>query len=460
LIGEDSGLETADTLSVFGLGKLGATMAACFAYRGFNVIGVDVDPKAVDLLNSAQAPVLEPGLTELIASCRERLSATTDAQLAVLGSQVSFVIVPTPSDQDGSFSLEYLCSVMREIGHALAIKEGYHLVVVTSTVMPGATSRELIPLLEEASGKKCGVDFGVCYSPEFIALGSVIRDFLNPDFYLVGEFDERSGAVLCAVNDRVSENSAPVKRLSIENAELAKIAINSYVTLKISFANMLADFCEKIPGGNVDEVAEALGLDQRIGRKYLTGGLGFAGPCFPRDNVAFGFLGEVLDVDTQLLRANHDYNSKRTSRVLSTIEGLLPEGTKAAVLGLSYKPHSNITEWAPGIEFCELLADRGLNVVGHDVLALSISQTPRRASVSITDNLRDALEGAETIIVATPDPVYRNLLVGEIAPSKKILVLDCWRVVPHLRNDPIVDYWAVGENRLARDLASNEGWLV
>src|SRR6185437_6603583 len=153
---------------------------------------------------------------------------------------------------------------------------------------PGATGGPIRAALEDASGKRAGTDFGLCYSPEFIALGSVIRDFLNPDFYLVGEFDQRSGDALDEVNRKICVRDPVVHRMSIENAEIAKIALNSYVTMKISFANTLADLCERIPGGDVDVVTDAIGSDARIGRKYLTGGLGFAGPCFPRDNVALG----------------------------------------------------------------------------------------------------------------------------------------------------------------------------
>ena len=148
----------------------------------------------------------------------------------------------------------------------------------------------MLPILERESGKKAGKDFGLCYSPEFIALGSIIRDFLNPDFTLLGEFDERCGAHLEEVYKRVMGPDTPCARMSLENAELTKISVNTYVTTKITFANMLAEMCEKLPGGNVDVVTNALGLDSRIGRKYLTGSIGYGGPCFPRDNVALSFM--------------------------------------------------------------------------------------------------------------------------------------------------------------------------
>ncbi len=178
-----------ENLSVIGLGKLGASMLAGMASRGFNVIGVDIAESTVRAVNEGRAPVQETGLEEMISAHRDKVRATTSHEEAVLSSDVSFVIVPTPSDRRGAFELQYAKYAFEQLGKALAKKDSYHVIVLTSTVLPGATRHGLLPVLEATSGKKCGKDFGLCYGPEFIALGSVIRDFLNPDFYLVGEFD-------------------------------------------------------------------------------------------------------------------------------------------------------------------------------------------------------------------------------------------------------------------------------
>src|SRR6476620_9156888 len=310
-------------IAVIGLGKLGATMTACLASRGFNVIGVDVSQKAVSAMNAGRAPAQETGLDELIVKHKDRIRATLSHEDAILKSDLSFVIVPTPSDERGAFSLQYAAYAFEAIGKALAKRERYHTIVLTSTVLPGSTRYGLLPILEKHSGKRCGKDFGLCYSPEFIALGTVIRDYLNPDFYLVGEFDERSGAALESVNDRVALNKAPSKRMSLENAELAKISVNSFVTLKISYANMLADLCERIPGGDVDVVSDAIGMDKRIGRRYLTGGFGYGGPCFPRDNVALNFIGKHVGASTQLLEVNDDFNRTISPRFIEKLKPYL-----------------------------------------------------------------------------------------------------------------------------------------
>jgi UDPglucose 6-dehydrogenase len=185
------------------------------------------------------------------------------------------VIGPTPREARGVFSLQYASWVFREIGRALKDKDAHHNIVLTSTGFPGATRYGLLPVLEQESGKKCGRDFRLCYSPEFIALGSILLDFLNPDFTQIGEFDERCGSQLEACYASIMENNPPCKRMSIENAELAKVALNTFVTTKIAYANMLADLCERIPGGDVDIITDALGSDGRIGAKYLKGAISY-----------------------------------------------------------------------------------------------------------------------------------------------------------------------------------------
>ena len=225
-------------VSVVGLGKLGACMVASMASKGMQVIGVDVNSKTVDLFNRGCAPVLEPDLSELIAANRGKLSATLDYKTAVLGSDTTFIIVPTPSDEKGGFSLRYVAQAAREIGRALAEKPGYHNVVVTSTVLPGSTHFAVLPILEQESGKKCGPDFGLCYNPEFIALGSVIHDLLNPDFILIGESDKRAGEDLEGLYKSFCNNSPPITRMNFVNAELTKISVNTFVTTKITFANI------------------------------------------------------------------------------------------------------------------------------------------------------------------------------------------------------------------------------
>jgi UDPglucose 6-dehydrogenase len=431
--------------SIVGLGKLGASMAAAIASRGFPVVGVDVVQQSVDKLNAGVAPVQETQLQGLISSNRERLRATTSHQEAILGSDITFVIVPTPSDERGAFTLQYAQWAFREIGQGLAMKSDYHLVVLTSTVLPGSTRFGLLPVLEQESGKRCGPDFGLCYSPEFIALGSVIRDFLNPDFTLIGEFDDRSGSVLEQAYAGVLANNPPCKRMSIENAELAKIAVNTFVTMKISFANMLADLCERIPGGDVDVVTDALGADTRIGRKYLTGALGYGGPCFPRDNVALSFLARALGTQADLAEATDARNRLVAESVLHKVQSHITRGSTVAVLGLAYKPASVVVEESQGIHLAQAVSRAGARVVAYDPLAADSARSVL-PEVVILDSLADCLAQADVVLVTTPDPVFRRLSVEDILRGKQhVTVVDFWRILDRqLARDPAITYIPVG----------------
>lgn len=433
-------------VSVIGLGKLGASMLAGMAHRGFNVIGVDIAESSVRAVNEGRAPVQETGLEEMIAAHKDKIRATLSHEEAVLGSDISFVIVPTPSDSRGAFELQYARFAFELLGKALAKKEGYHVIVLTSTVLPGATRHGLLPVLEAASGKKCGPDFGLCYSPEFIALGSVIRDFLNPDFYLVGEFDKRSGDVLEEVNRGICMKEPVVRRMSIENAEVAKIALNSYVTMKISFANTLADLCERIPGGDVDVVSDAIGSDTRVGRKYLTGGLGFAGPCFPRDNVALGFLCDQVGADAQLLQTNHDYNKSLAPRIAAKLAPMMRKGQTAAVLGLAYKPLSHVVEESQGVALALAMADAGMRVISYDPLATEGARAAFRGQVLLAESIPSTLADAALVVVTTPDAPFRALKADDFVGTKEsVTVVDCWRCLDSsVQNDPRIRYIPLG----------------
>jgi len=423
------GLANAPTRpAVIGLGKLGAAMAAAFAERGLSVLGVDVDERAVDALNAGRPPAPEAGLETLIRRNRDRLGATTDTAEAVVRSDIVFVIVPTPSRSDGGFATDYAAATFRAIGAALRHKATPLTVVLTSTVLPGATRNTLLPVLEQESGKQAGVGFHLCYSPEFIALGSAVRDFLNPDFILIGEHEKVAGDRLEAFYGTVLENDAPSRRMGLENAELAKLALNAYVTNKITFANVLADLCERLPGGDVDAVTGALALDSRIGGKYLTGGAPYGGPCFPRDNAALARVAEDLKVDAGLMHAVDRNNHERPHTWARYLQAWLAPGDTVAVLGLAYKPGSHVVEAAPGLLLARELAAAGIAVVACDPMipADAWAAYPEAEAVTLTvvDDARDAIGRARAVCLASPDPAFRDLSPDLFAGR---LVVDFWR---------------------------------
>lgn len=424
------------TVSIVGLGKLGASMMGAIASRGIDVIGVDISPAVVNIINDGGVHVIEPGLADLVNEHHARIKATTDYREAVLNSDITFVVVNTPSEKDGSFSTKYVERAFHSIGKALREKNTYHLVCLTSTVMPGDT-RGLLPVLEHASGKAASSrTFGLCYSPEFIALGSVIRDFLNPDFVLIGEFDEKSGDTLQEFYTRVMANSPQYKRMSIENAELTKIAINTYITTKISFANMIADLCERIPGGDIDVVTDAIGTDTRIGKKYLKGGAGYGGPCFPRDNVALGALARKLGTTAPLAATTDTFNRHLPVAYGTLVRNLCRSHERVVILGASYKPDSPVTDESQGMLLAQYLRSKRVRA---DIMDPLVPECPVEFG---------KLRNYDVIVIANNDPVF-NQLTPEMLRSRCTIV-DMWRMYRNrleITGNPDIRYIPIGLGR-------------
>jgi UDPglucose 6-dehydrogenase len=432
-------------LSIIGLGKLGAPMAAVMAYKGHTVVGVDINPGFVSAINHGKAPVNEPGLQEMIEANRERLSATGSYEEAILKTDVTFIIVPTPSDKDGRFSLRYALASVEEIGAALRKKDAWHLVVLSSTVMPGSVGGSLLPALEKASGKKCGRDFGLCYNPEFIALGSVIRDMLNPDMILIGEFDERCGSILQELYTGVCESNPRINRMNFVNAELTKLSVNTFVTTKISYANMLAQVCETLPGADVDVVTAAIGCDTRIGQKYLKGALGYGGPCFPRDNVAFSALARANGVPALLAEATDQLNRRQVPRLAEMMAALLPKGGVAGVMGLSYKPNTEVIEESQGLALAKHLAEMGVKVIVYDPQAMENAKKVLTGDVTYASAVSDCARLADVLAITTPWGEFRGVAPGDLKrQDRKVTVLDCWRLLPRHAFEPVCNYLTLG----------------
>jgi UDPglucose 6-dehydrogenase len=424
------GSARAVTLSVVGLGKLGAPMAAVFAAKGYEVIGVDLHEPYVDAVNAGRAPVPEPRLQELIESSRSRLRATTAIEAAA-EADISFIIVPTPSGPDHFFSPEYVVAAVEQIGRALRRTRADHLVVVTSTVMPGHTGGVIRQALESSSGRTVGVDVGLCYSPEFIALGSVVHDLLNPDMVLIGESDPTHGEALEAVYRSVTESNPVVRRMNFVNAEICKIAVNTFVTTKISYANMLAELCERLAGADVDVISRALGSDSRIGHKYLKGGVAYGGPCFPRDNKAFAALGRSLGVRCDLAEATDRINDHQVQRLFGAVQAIVARGSRIAILGVAYKLHTPVVEQSQGLALARLLAAEGYGVVIADPLAAAAAREALDGRVEVAPGFAEAIAGADAVVVTTPWPEIRDLPAETFArPGGRLPVIDPWGLLP------------------------------
>jgi UDPglucose 6-dehydrogenase len=408
-----------EKVSVCGLGKLGACIAATMAERGFDVIGVDIDPEKVNRINNGLPPVDEPMLAETIKAGRARFRATNDPQETVQ-TDVTFFIPPSPSLPDGSFSTEFLLRAMQTVAQALrnADKRG-HLFVCSSTTTPGACDEILVPMLEKETGWVCGKDFGFCYNPEFIALGNVIQGLLEPDLVLIGESDPASGDALEKLYHEYNRNKPRIARMSIISAELTKISVNSFITMKISFTNQLRMIAERFPKADVHTVLDAIGSDSRINHKYLRAGGSFGGPCFPRDNRLLAYTAKQIGLSAPLAEATDEVNEATKEDLLAQITGKIKPNDVVAVLGLAYKPDTYIVEESTGLFLAQNLKRNGYRVLVHD-FAASPENSPTLLEFEVLPDLK-ALRTRNDIklaIICCPWPQYRDL---KVAPSTTVL---------------------------------------
>jgi len=435
-------------ISVIGLGKLGSPLAAVFASKGFTVVGTDLNPALVDALNRGEAPVDEPRLQELIDAHGERLRATHDAAAAVADSDVTFIIVPTPSDDAGRFQNRFILGALEPVGAGLRRKKGYHVVVITSTVMPGSTGGDIRAALEVASGRTVGTELGLCYNPEFIALGSVVRDMLSPDMILIGESDSKAGEILERIYQQSCDNKPAVRRMNFVNAELTKISVNTFVTTKISYANMLADICDHIPGADVDVVTTAVGADSRIGAKYLRGAVGYGGPCFPRDNVAFAALARSIGARAELAEATDTVNRYQVERVLGAIQAQLKQPGPIGILGLSYKPDTSVVEESQGVALAARLLEEGHEVIAYDPKALDAARATL-GTLGAAPSAEDCVGRAALVVVMTPWPEFRGIPLSAFTRTPRMTVIDCWRLFAREELGTVADLVYLGQGALA-----------
>ena len=352
------------SVSVFGLGYVGCVSSACFAREGHTVIGVDVNPTKVALVNSGRSTIVEEGIAELVANVvtSGRLRATTSVREAVHATEISLVCVGTPSASNGALDLSYVERVCFEIGEALRDKGGFHTIVIRSTVLPGTVHGVATPALERGSGKKAGVDFGVCSNPEFLREGTSIKDFFDPPFTLIGA---DSGQASDAVKGLYAGLEAPVHVVAVRVAEMVKYACNCYHGLKVGFANEIGNICKAL---DVDshEVMRIFCEDRKlnISAAYLKPGFAFGGSCLPKDLRAVTHKARELDIETPILRATLESNRRQIERAFTMIQKT--GARRIGMLGMSFKPGTDDLRESPLVSLIELMVGKGMELAIYD----------------------------------------------------------------------------------------------
>ncbi|MGB0013870.1 MAG: UDP-glucose/GDP-mannose dehydrogenase family protein [Candidatus Sulfotelmatobacter sp.] len=397
------------SISVFGLGYVGTVTAACLAHKGHNVIGVDLSPGKVEAMQSGRSPIVEPNVSDLISQSHaaKHLHATSDSAYAVVNSDISFLCVGTPSLRNGKLDLGHIEPVCRDIGQVLKKKNGFHLVVLRSTVLPGTAETIVVPALEKSSGKKLGEDFGVCVNPEFMREGTAVADFLEPAMTVIGAADSKHSGILREVYEWVPGR---VFETSFRSAEMVKYVCNAWHAVKVSFANEIGTLAKEL-GVDAEAVTEIFTADTKlnISPTYLKPGFAFGGSCLPKDVRALSYRAKELDLNLPLFQSILASNDEHLDRA---VEMVLTTGkNKVAVLGLSFKAATDDLRESPQVQLVKRLLGEGRQIrIWDDNVSLGhligsnrqyIEEVIPHIGSLLSTNMKEVVGDAEVVVIAT-----------------------------------------------------------
>ena len=404
-------------ISIFGIGYVGCVSAACFAREGHAVIGVDVNPTKVEIINSGKSPIVEQGIDELIHEVVKagKLTATTNSAEAIGASDVSLICVGTPSKPNGSLNLDHVRKVCEEIGTAIGVKSERHTIVIRSTMLPGSIESVAQPALEKTSGKKAGKDFGLCVNPEFLREGTSLKDFYAPPFTLIGADDEETAKVVSSLYSNID---APVFITSVKTAEMVKYVCNCFHALKVSFANEIGNICKALELDS-HEVMNVFCADTKLNLSsyYLKPGFAFGGSCLPKDLRAVSYKAKELDVEVPVLSAISITNRLQVEKALDMV--LRTGNKRVGVLGFSFKAGTDDLRESPMVTLIETLLGKGLELVIYDrdvslarlfgsnkeYIEHEIPHIARLMRSSIDEVLNDA----DTIVIGNKSEEFRQI---------------------------------------------------
>jgi UDPglucose 6-dehydrogenase len=397
-------------IAVIGTGYVGLVTGACFAEFGVDVTCVDKDADKIARLNAGEMPIYEPGLEQIVSKNVQagRLRFTTDLKQAVEQALVIFLAVGTPPKEDGSADLSFVEAAARSIAEHM---NGYKVIVTKSTV-PIGTGERLRKLIGE--NLKTRLNFGIVSNPEFLREGAAINDFMRPDRVVIGSRDEEAIAIMRDLYRPLYLIEAPFVLTSLEAAELAKYAANAFLATKISFINEVANLCESI-GCDVHDVARAIGMDRRIGSKFLHPGPGFGGSCFPKDTRALAAVAREFGRESTIVDAVIDVNRRQREAMVPKIEKLVGslQGKTIAVLGLAFKPETDDMREAPAIDIVQALVERGATVNAYDPVAMTEAAKVLPQVTYVTDEY-EAVAGADALVFVTEWNQFRALDMARV----------------------------------------------
>jgi len=435
---------------LIGGGHVGLVSAVCFADRGYDTILYERDVERAELIQAGRPPFFEPNLEGLLKKTIDggKLQISTNLEEAISDSEIAFVAIGTPSRPNGSINLTSIETSSAELGEALRSKAGYCLIVMRTTVIPGTTENLVKPTLEKHSGKDAGEDFGLAMQPEFLREGSAIEDTLSPDRIVIGEYDKRSGDVLETFYlDFYKGRAPPIIRMNLACAEMVKYASNAFLATKISFINQIANICEKIPGVDVARVADAMGLDKRIGGRFLNAGAGFGGSCLGKDLSALIAFSKQFGCKPNLLEAVLDVNEKQALNIVESARQQLGDLVKKriAILGLSFKPNTDDMRDAPSVRIVKRLLDEGASVVVYDPAAMKNASAIFKDQVDYAKSGLECVSNADCAIIVTEWDEFRKFGPDDFKEKMRCAVLiDGRKIYDPLRFSKELNYVGIG----------------
>lgn len=413
-------------ISVVGSGYVGLCTAVGLASKGNDVTCIDVDKTKVGKINKGQPPIFEERMEEmLLQSVKRKILRATTVINAALDTDITFIAVGTPSLDDGSMDMKYIKKSSKDIGKALRNKKSYHLIVVKSTVLPETTDKIVIPILEKFSDRKCGKDFGVCMNPEFLREGSAIKDFIEPDRIVIGQYDNKSGDTLEKV---YKDFKAPVIRTNLMTAEMIKYASNAFLATKVSFINEIGNICKKL-GIDTNDVARAIGYDKRISPFFLQSGIGFGGSCFPKDVSALASKSKEIGYNPDILLSVLDVNKRQPLRIIDILKKKCNiKNKKIAVLGLAFKSGTDDVRGSPVIPVIKKLVEMKAKVHVYDPQAMDNAKALFK-DINYCRSASEALKDADACLILTDWPEFKSLSDKDFSAMKRKIVIEGRKVL-------------------------------
>lgn len=418
-------------ISVVGLGKLGLCFAACAANRGFYVAGIDIEKAVVTSVNNGIAPWFEPELSELIKKHGgKNLKCSTTHSEAIQKSDITFILVATPSNPDGSFSNRFIEDALEQLSLSLKkSKKRHHTFVISSTVYPNSCEN-FITIVEKVSKKKHTKDFSIFYNPDFVKLGNVIQDFLYPDYVVIGSNALNQKSELHSFYKEFVISKPYVITLNLVSAELAKILLNCFITVKISYANLVGNICEKIKGAQTDLITKTLGLDKRISPFYLKSGLAFGGTCFPRDVRLLLKICKQTNVSENFVNAVSQINDNQNLQLWEKLNKILKQqkNPKIGILGLSFVPNSPVIAESPSIFIISRILAENVKVHVYDSYALEATRFNFGSNLTYHNEVHNLLKETTITLLMHNDQQMKNQ-IQKFKFNKQHLIIDCWRIL-------------------------------